>query len=73
VDSKEEDKEVAPQGDLPFPKWYTKLLDGVDVPNTSYKEVPLRRPRRLEVQHMVGLLGDVEEEPMVCKLKRIKE
>jgi len=32
------------------PKWYTQLLDGVDIPSTSSNEVPPRGLRMLELQ-----------------------
>jgi len=41
LDSEEEVEKAAPQGDRPFPKWYSQLVAGVDIPNISNKEVPL--------------------------------
>ena len=73
VDSEEEDEEAAPQGDRPFPKWYTQLLDGADAPSTSNEKVPPRRSRRLEEQRRARLLADAEEEPTVRRSKRIEE
>ena len=69
----EEDEKAEPQGDRPFPKWYTQLLDGADGPNTSEEEVPPRRSRRIEEQRRARLLAGVEEEPVVRRSKRIEE
>jgi len=35
----EDDEKAMPQGDRPFPKWYTQLLDEPDAPNTSNDKV----------------------------------
>ena len=73
MESDEEDEKAEPQGDQPFPKWYTQLLDGADAPITSDEEVPSRRSRRLEEQRRARLLEKAKEEPVVCKSKRIEE
>jgi len=73
VDSEEEDERAKPHWDHPFPKWYTQLLDGVDIPCASSKEVSPKGPRRLESQHKTRVHVDVEEEPTVHISKRIEE
>ena len=73
VESDEEDEKAEPQGDRPFPKWYTQLLDGADAPGTSEEEVPPRRSRRIEGQRRARLLAEDEEEPIVRRSKRIEE
>ena len=70
---KEKDEQASPQGDQPFPKWYTQLLDGADVPKSSNEAVPPRRSRRLEEQRRARLLEDAQEEPTVRRSKRIEE
>ena len=69
----ERDEQATPQGDWPFPKWYTQLLDGADVPESSNEEVPPRRSRRLEEQRRARLLVDTREEPTVRRSRRIEE
>ena len=69
---KAKEEPASPQQNQPFPKWYTQLLDGPDVPSGSGEPITPRRSKRLEEQR-ARLLEEADEAPTLHRSKRIEE